>query len=282
MNGEIGKWTRSAAFFATHPVFTHSEFVAAHTARGRSRHTSNAILARQLASGRLVRVRRGLYASVPVGREHGGFVPDAYLIAAKAQDDGVLAYHSALELHGLAHSVWWRVQTLTSGRARRFRFGNVEFVSIQAPREIRAQPDFGGGVVRQPRGAGELRVTTIERTLVDLMHAPRHGGGWEEIWRSLEAVEFLDPLAVVEHAIRMRSALTAARVGFFLEQHRKEWMVEEAHLAPLLRSKPKQPLYWDRRREPGTWVSRWSLVIPRTILERGWEEPSSPEDGIDA
>ena len=282
MSGTSGKWTSPTVYFAEHPVFTHREFVAAHTVRGRSRHTSNAILARHLASGRLVRVRRGLYAAAPPGREHLGFFPDEYLIAAKVRDDGVLAYHTALELHGVAHSVWWRVQTLTSGRARRFRFQNVEFVSIQAPREVRALPDFGGGVVLQTRRGAELRVTTIERTLVDLMHAPRHGGGWEEIWRSLEAVEFIDVRAVVEHALRMRSALTAARVGFFLEQHRQEWKVEDAHLEPLLRSKPKQPLYWDRRRESGTWVARWGLVIPRTILERGWEEPWCAGEGTDA
>ena len=31
-----------------------------------------------------------------------------------------------------------------------------------------------------------MRVTSLERTLVDLLHAPRHGGGWEETWRSLQ------------------------------------------------------------------------------------------------
>lgn len=273
MNGEIDKWTRSSRFFASHPVFTHAEFVAAHTARGRSRFTSNTILARGVASGRLLRVRRGLFATVPPGRERSGFVPHAYLIAAKSRDDGVLAYHTALAFHGFAHSVWWRFQTLTAGRARRFIFGNEEFVAIQAPRELRALPDFGGGIVSRPYGGMDVRVTTVERSLVDLMHAPQHGGGWEEVWRSLEGVEFVDPGAVVKHALLMRSALTAARVGFFLEQHRQQWMIEERHLEPLLRAKPKQPLHWDRRRESGTWVARWGLVIPQTILERRWEEP---------
>jgi predicted transcriptional regulator of viral defense system len=273
MSGANGKWTGPAAYFAEHLVFTHREFVAAHTARGRSRLTSNAILARYLATGRLVRVRRGLYAAVPVGREHTGFAPDAYLIAAKAYDDGVLAYHTALAFHGVAYSVWYRFQTLTSGRARRFTFGGAEFVSIQAPRVIRALPDFGGGVARVVRAGAEVHVTTIERTLVDLMHAPQHGGGWEEIWRSLEGVAFVDPRAVAEYALGMRSALTAARVGYFLEQHKEQWMLDETHLEPLLRAKPKQPLHWDRRRESGTWVARWGLVIPKAILERRWEEP---------
>jgi predicted transcriptional regulator of viral defense system len=273
MSDHYVKWRGSLDFFANHAVFAHREFVAAHTTRGRSAATGNASLARYLASGRLIRVRRGLYASVPVGRERTRFMPDEYLIAAKAQDDAVLAYHTALSFHGTAYSVWWRFQTMTSRRLRRFTLGNAEFVSIQAPREVRTLPDFGGGIVRRPHAGAEVRVATIERTLVDLMHAPQHGGGWEEIWRSIGSVEFLDLAAVAEHALLMRTALTAARVGYFLEQHRQQWMVEEKHLEPLLRAKPKQPLHWDRRRESGTYVARWNLVIPEMILRRGWEEP---------
>jgi predicted transcriptional regulator of viral defense system len=273
MLAHFDKWNGAPAFFATHPVFTHGEFATAHTAHGRSEATSNAILKRYVATGRLLRVRRGLYAAVPPGREHQGFQPDSYLIAAKCQEDAVIGYHSALSFHGTAYSVWSRVQAVTCRRLRRFSFQNEHFVFIQAPPEVRSLPDSGGGVKRHPHGGSEVRVTTIERTLVDLMHAPQYGGGWEEIWRSLDMVEFLDLGAVVEHALRMRTALTAARVGFFLEQHQTPWMVEDTHLAPLIAARPKQPLHWDRRRESGTLQPRWNLVIPDTVLHRDWEEP---------
>ena len=58
---------RSLDFFETHPVFTHGEFVSAHGSGGRSKRTSNNLLARHLANGRLLRVRRGLYATVQRG-----------------------------------------------------------------------------------------------------------------------------------------------------------------------------------------------------------------------
>jgi hypothetical protein len=67
MSAPNGKSMRPIAFFATHPVFTRAKFVAAHTASGRSEHTSNNLLAKHLKAGRLVRVRRGLYATVPPG-----------------------------------------------------------------------------------------------------------------------------------------------------------------------------------------------------------------------
>jgi predicted transcriptional regulator of viral defense system len=146
-------------------------------------------------------------------------------------------------------------------------------VSVQAPLPVRAKPDFGGGVLVRPHAGGEVRVTALERCLVDLLHAPEQGGGWEEIWRSLEMVEFFDLDAVVEHALRLRSALTVARVGFFLEQHREEWMVQEKHLEPLLRRAPAQPRYLSPRREAGKLVARWNLVVPEYVLQRRWEDP---------
>ena len=82
-------------FFSAAPVFTHEEFLVAHAqAKGRSRHTSNNLLALHLAAGRLVRVRRGLYATVPRGVDQKAAVVDPYLVATKLADDAVVAYHA--------------------------------------------------------------------------------------------------------------------------------------------------------------------------------------------
>ena len=78
-----------------------------------------------------------------------------------------------------------------------------------------------------------LRVTNLERTLVDVLDRPGLSGSWEEIWRSLESVEFFDLDKVVEYALLLGNATTAAKVGFFLEQHRETLMVEDRHLKEL-------------------------------------------------
>jgi predicted transcriptional regulator of viral defense system len=265
---------RSLDFFATHPVFTHAEFVAAHTADGRSEHTSNSLLAKHVATGRLLRVRRGLYATVPAGLDPSAASPDPYLIASKLREDAVVAFHAALAFHGKAYSVWHRHQYLTAERGRPFVFRGQEYTPVQAPLPVRSLPDFGGGVMMRPHAGGTVRVASLERCLVDLLHAPDHGGGWEEIWRSLEMVEFFDLDALTEYALLLRSAVTAARVGFFLEQHREEWMVEERHLLPLLQHAPAQPRYLSPRREPGKLVRRWNLIVPESVLHRRWEEPA--------
>jgi len=77
---------------------------------------------------------------------------------------------------------------------------------------------------------------------------------------------------VIEYARKLGSALTAARVGFFLEQHREPLMVEDSHLDALRALAPSQPRYLDSKRESGKLVPGWNLVVPEKILNCTWAE----------
>lgn len=125
------------------------------------------------------------------------------------------------------------------------------------------------------RSGMEVRVTSLERTMVDVLNRPDLSGGCEEIWRSLESVEFFDLDKVVEYALLLGNATTAAKVGFFLEQHREPLMVKEKYLKSLRSLRPRQPHYLDRdKRKSGRLVSGWNLVVPREVFERTWAEVS--------
>jgi predicted transcriptional regulator of viral defense system len=264
---------RSADFFSTHPVFTHEEYLSAHGhGRERSPRTVDSLLGRQVGSKRLLRVRRGLYAVVPGGSSRDDFEPDPFLVAGNLAADAVVAYHAALQFRGKAYSVWHRFPVLTATHMRPFTFRGNEFVAVAPPKPLRDAPDFGGGLVTEPYAGGHVRVTTLERTLVDVLDAPAHGGGWEEVWRSLEMVEYFDLDAVVGYALTFASALTTARLGVFLEQHRERLFVEEQHLAPLRAAAPRQPRYFDSNREAGRLARGWNVVVPERVLSRSWEE----------
>lgn len=135
---------------------------------------------------------------------------------------------------------------------------------------VRNLPEMGGGVVEHRHAGGQARLATLERALVDVLDAPQRSGGWEEVWRSLEMIEFFDLDAVIHHAAVTNSAVTAARVCFYLERHREPLMVEESHLAALRRLARAQPRYIDARREPGKLVSGWNLIVPERILAQTW------------
>lgn len=261
-------------YFAAHPVFRLEDFVAAHQAGDKLKPSSSlAIVKQHVRAGNLLRVRRGVYAVVPRGQTPDSVVVDPYVLATNSAPDAVVAYHGALQFHGKAHSLTRRVPFLTATRARAFDFRGTEFIPVPVPPPLRALPDLGGGVAEKARDGATVRVTTLERTLVDVLDAPRHGGGWEEIWRSLESVEFFDLDAVIEYAFKLASAVTVAKVGFYLEQHREALMVEDQHLDRLRERRPMRPMYLERgKRESGKLLSRWNLVVPERILNRSWAD----------
>jgi predicted transcriptional regulator of viral defense system len=262
----------SSDFFATNPVFTHEEYLTHRAAKNRSRRTTDSLLTHYVAAGKIVNVRRGLYAVVPPGMTVDAFQVDPYLLATKLAPDAVVTHHSALQFRGKTYSVWHRFTVLTRSHLRPLTFQGDEFVRVVPPPALRALSDLGGGISTESYGGGQVRVTTFERTLVDLLDTPDLGGGWEEVWRSLEMIEYFDLDAVIDYTLKLDSALTAARVGFFLEQHREALFVEDRYLKPLQEHAPNQPRYWDRKRESGRLLMPWNLIVPERVLNRAWAE----------
>lgn len=261
-------------FFERNPIFTAQEF-AANLRLGRpgSRRTVESLLRYYVRTGRLARVRRGLYAVVPSGFSPETCPIDPYLLASKMADDAVLGYHTALQFHGKAYSSSSRYLYLTRHAIRAAQFRGHEFHSVRFPKQLLEKGQELYGVETRERAGVPVRVTGLERTLVDVLDRPDLGGGWEEIWRSLEMVEFFDLDVVVEYALLLENATTAAKVGFFLEQHRDSLMVEDHHLEALRAHRPRSPHYMVRTpRESGRLVPEWNLVVPVEVLERRWEE----------
>ncbi|KIG14999.1 hypothetical protein DB30_06190 [Enhygromyxa salina] len=168
--------------------------------------------------------------------------------------------------------MWSHVTFLTRGHARRFHFGPIEYVPVRPAAVVADLPDMGGGIETVLGAGGRVRVCTCERAMVDVLHTPALGGGWEEIWRSLEMIEFLDLNAVISYALRLDSGTTAARVGLFLEQHRERLFVEEADLERLASHAPKDARYLDTSRAPGRLVHPWNLIVPEQVLNQSWGE----------
>ena len=265
---------RLKEFFSRHPVFTVAELDEFLAQRGtRSRWTRHALLAQHRKRGHVVSVRRGLYVTVPDGAKPSTCPVDPYLLSAKMTEDAVLAYHTALEFYGKAYSVYNRFYYLTGSTSLSVTFRSFEFRCALFPKPLRDKKEEDFGVDVLERAGVDVRVTSLERTLVDGLDRPDLSGSWEEIWRSLEMVEFFDLDEVAEYALLLDNATTTAKVGFFLEQHREPLMVEDAHLKPLRELRPRGPRYLVRsKRTPGRLVAGWNLVVPEALLARTWAE----------
>ncbi len=261
-------------FFRKHPVFTSKELddhlSSVGTIGPRSRES---LLNYHRKTGHVILIRRGLYAVIPPGSDPDSYPVDPFVVASKLTTDAVLSHHTALEVHGYSYSVREYLTYSASRPLSPVNFRSHVFRGVKFPQPLCVAGKVDFSIVTVDRSGLEVRVTSLERTLVDVLDRPDLSGSWEEIWRSLEAVEFFDLDQVVEYALLLGNATTIAKLGFFLEQHRETLMVEERYLETLRDHSPRQPQYLDRsNRKSGKLVGNWNLVVPVELFERTWGE----------
>jgi len=246
------------------PVFTLDEAVQAFESR-KARSEVAAYLKYHLKTGTLKRITREIYATVPAGIDPDHFTPDVFLIINAVRPDSLIAHHGALELLGVAHSVWNDYSAWTQIRRKNLATGiaNIRFISDPHPAWTPKNRLIGTQKVE--RQGRLIRVTGPERTLVEGFRRPVLVGGIEELLQSAGGFPILD-LELLESILRIYDMRRIwAAVGWFLEARQQDFFVPNDFLEQCSRHKPKRPLYLVRDQQGGSLSRRWNLIIPDSM-----------------
>lgn len=262
-------------FFTTHNIFTISEFKKILKPKPNPSTVYN-LLTYYKKQGRILLIRRGLYYCVPKGIPPKQCPIDPFLVASKLAEDSVLAYRTALDLHGNLHSTESEFIYLTKKRVMSaFIFRGIKYQATSIPTALKGKANSIEGIERINRNGHSLLVTTLERTLVDVLDRPNLCGSWEEIWRSLGSIAYLKLDHLFEYALLLNNATTLAKVGFFLEVHQNQFMVPNNYLEKLCKYRPIKPHYMDRNSsQKQTLIAKWNLIVPTNLINQSWEEPN--------
>lgn len=266
--------SRLESFLRRHPVFTRVTFdTQMSQGKSVSPHTLRNMLAQHLQRGHIVRIRRGLYAAIPRGADPEKYSINPYLIAGFLADDAVLAYHTALSFYGVAHSVSYRFIYLTREKPKPMTFREEMYQPTSFPRALIQQKKTHCYVNQKDVQGLDIRVTSKERTLVDVLDRPSLGGSWEEIWRSLDNFDYLNINDIVEYVLMLDNATTVAKVGFYLEQRKQLLKIEPRHFDILLKQIPASPHYMvNEHQGQCRYIKNWNLMVPVALINRDWEE----------
>ncbi|ORC37398.1 hypothetical protein B4O97_04190 [Marispirochaeta aestuarii] len=106
-----------------------------------------------------------------------------------------------------------------------------------------------------------------------MMNRPDLSGSWEEIWRSLESIEYLELDSLYEYITLLNNATIAAKIGYFLQQNQETLMVDDKFIAKLKNKKPNQPHYFSRSiRQKCHLIKEWNLMVPIEIVNHSWND----------
>ncbi len=265
------RWTES--FFHAHPVFRTEQFV---DAAPSTRATAHALLRQHRRTGRIASVRRGIWFA-PSSR-FTPEAPDPFAVAAAVAPDAVVGLHAALRLHGYGHSQLSTLTYYASTRPATFDCSGMQLRAVAHPAALVTLDAVDLETEQVERAGTRVTVTSLERTVVDMLDRQDLSGGIEEVWRSATQLSWLDERRVLRYVHARNSATLAARTGFLLEQLASlnvppSALHELQALAQTLSPGPFE--FAPDERGPRRYVHAWRLRVPESVIERRWSEPGT-------
>jgi predicted transcriptional regulator of viral defense system len=194
-------------------LFTHADVAAITGLQAKS--TRN-LMAGLVNRGLATRLKPGLFNLVPfeLGRERE-YLGNPYVVARELANphDHYVSHASAMELHQMVTQPQLAV-LVTSPKAIRPRTVlGTEF------RFVRCKPEDMFGIADHWATKTErVRVSDLERTVIDGLKQPEHCGGFTEVakgyWMRRDSIA---PSTLVDYAVRLGTGAVVRRLGFLLE-----------------------------------------------------------------
>ena len=196
------------------------------------------ILPKLAKNGAVQRVGRGKYAVIPADVLYGrkSYVADPLVLVSDLLKgtEYYVAYYSAAHVHGLTEQMPFKTTVAVLKQMRPLRVGNI-FVSFVNLKKSRF---FGFEEIRYLDAT--LKVSDLEKTLVDCVDRPELCGGVPEVVRIMSNALGTGQVSLqklVSYVKRFGSHAVAQRLGFIIEyvQKKQKMRVEPEIIEELLR-----------------------------------------------
>lgn len=225
----------------------------------------NPALFRLVKKGRLIRIKRSLFCIQPPGTKDSGisYPCNWYLIAKAlcAEQPYFISHYSAMQLHGMTTQP---VQTIFVSR----------LIQNRPPRQLRIpirfitvpKKHFWGLEEKWVTNEEKVRVSNVERTILDALDRVDLSGGITEIARGLELCkQDLQVAELVESAKRFYSDAALKRLGFLLETLAIGSAGDFEKLRRRLANSKSYTLLDPTLKTTGHYTGSWRLIINHNL-----------------
>lgn len=223
--------------------------------------TVKSLLASGVRNGTLCRIKPNLYAVTDLAT--GQCAANKYEIASNISDTACVAYHSAMEYHGLGHQLFNEMSVISASTFRTFEFEGITYV--------RRQPKITKGVI-VPVMNSKVRVTDLERTIIDCIDRIKYAGGLEELLNNFTSVAYIDEAKLKVYLDAYGKASLYQKAGFLLSMYKKQWRLSAGFFNHCKAHIGKSTRYLTDVADNIDYVSEWRLCVPETmsnIMEQG-------------
>jgi predicted transcriptional regulator of viral defense system len=170
-----------------------------------------------VSRGWLTRIRRGLYATVPLGAINPAErKEDPWVVAANIFEPCYIGGWSACEHWGLTDQIFKDIVVFTSRKVRHKR--NEIQDTVYIVRSVKEEKLFG----TKPVWGGQTKILVSDpsRTIVDILSEPNLGGGIRNVATILEEYysgELKDEAKLTDYLLKLKNGAIFKRLGYLIE-----------------------------------------------------------------
>ena len=220
----------------------------------KNENTAKSLLQSYKNAGYICSVRKNLYAALDLAS--GATIATRYEIATGVSSSAYVSHHSALEFHGVANQVFFEVTVAAKENIRSFNYDGIRYMPIKS--------DYYDGVIA-PVNSPSVRVTNIERTVVDCMMDIDLAGGLEELLECIYLIPQLNEELLLQYLAGYNKKKLWQAAGFILQTYNDIFMLSNNFFDECKHNMGKRKNYLgdtaDMRYYP-----EWKLYAPKDIF----------------
>lgn len=214
-------------------------------------------IALKLKSNIYKKVRNNLYALVDPS------INDIYStkfeVASKISESSFICYHSALEYYGIANQVFSNVFVGSLTRFNNFVFNDNEFI-FKSAKNIK----FVNNIINEG-----IKVSSLEKTIVDCIDNINFAGGIEEILNALEQIKYLNEEKILEVLLDINKMVLYQKVGYLLELYNNQFKFSDNFFKECKTHISKKVNYLIQYEFKETELNEnWKLIVPKNLKSR--------------
>jgi predicted transcriptional regulator of viral defense system len=214
------------------------------------------LLDRYVKKGFVKKVRRNLYYCVNL--ENKNSTANRFVIGSNINNTTFISHHSAFEYYGLAHQTFYELNISSEKLFRNFDFEGITYKYVRS--------HFEQGVMT-PETNSKIRVTNLERTVIDCIQNIKLSGGTEELFQCLDSVLILNNDRLFEYLILYDIKFLYQKAGYIFEKYQKNFNVKDEIIKSCQQQVSNSIRYFDEdaREGNGSLIKKWNLIVPKNI-----------------
>jgi predicted transcriptional regulator of viral defense system len=207
-------------------------------------------------NGLVKSIKKNLYVCNDI--ENRAPVADKFKIGSSITKDAYISHHSALEFHGVGHQLFFVVYISSGSVFKHFEFEGITYRY--------AASKFSDGVETYNTNRG-VRVSNLERTVIDCIKDIDKSGGIEELLQCLRLITFLDSKKMMQYLGLYNIQFLYQKAGFLLKQFQDELKLPDSFFSFCRENIVKSKRYLTCKDEKDlVYNAEWRLFVPENLM----------------